>query len=151
LSFCYNIIMILAVDYGKKWVGVAIAFGSLIENKGFNSCPPIAMPYKILTNKNNSILLKTLKEIIGKEKIEKIVIGRPLGLSGMVTEQTKVIDRFIETLKREINVPVIGFDERLTSQEAKRLSGEDKNEHAIAATIILQDYLDRLDNLISNP
>ncbi|MBL7141737.1 Holliday junction resolvase RuvX [Patescibacteria group bacterium] len=125
---------ILAIDYGKKYFGLALADGQL----------KIATPYKVLEVENQDPLFKQLKEIINQEKIQKIVVGRPISLSGRVTEQTKIIDQFIKKLKKQIKLPVISFDERLTSKMANKLLQGPTLNHAVAASIILQDYLDRL-------
>ena len=125
---------ILGIDYGEKYIGLAIAHSEL----------KIAMPYKVLNNKNKDFLFNELKKIINKEEIQKIVVGRPIGLSGRDTEQTKITDNFIGQLEKEIKIQVIGFDERLTSKMADKLLQGPTLNHAIAAQIILQDYLDRL-------
>lgn len=127
---------ILGIDYGEKYIGLALADDAL----------KIAMPYNVLENKDS--LAKDLKNIIKTEKIQKIVIGRPLSLSGKETPQTKFTDMFINNLKKQINVPVISFDERLTTKLAKVLEGSTpqggrSSSHSIAATIILQNYLDK--------
>jgi len=143
--------MILSIDYGEKYVGLAVADGKL----------KIALPYKVLENKSDKFLLNNLKEIISQEKVEKIIVGEPISLSGRRTGQTKVVARFIKKLKQEIspvkfiktrmafkrvNIPVVGFDERLTSKMAEKLPIKGKEGHAVAAAIILQNYLSWLDN-----
>ena len=128
----------LGIDPGKKYSGLAMADGQI----------KIAMPYKVLDVKNQNSLFKRLKEIVKKEKIEKIVVGRPIGMSGRVTEQTKVIDQFIKDLKKHLNVPIISFDERLSSKMADKFLGGATSRrgrtsnHAVAASIILQNFLD---------
>lgn len=124
---------ILAVDYGTKFIGLAMA-----EDK-----VRISTPYGILENKEESLFAE-LRKIIEREKVGKIVIGRPLALSGRETQQTGKTDFFIEKTREEIKLPVIVVDERLTSRMADKLLAGDKREnHAVAASIILQDYLER--------
>lgn len=133
---------ILSIDYGSKHIGLAIA----------NSELKIAMPYKILENKTSNFLFSSLKDIINKENIQKIIVGKPIGLSGKKTEQTEVTNRFIKELKQQIRLPVVSFDERLTSKMADKIlsplrdptsSGGRVPGHAVAAQIILQNYLDK--------
>lgn len=136
--------MILSIDYGKKYLGLAIApYWPATQEIADDIDLKIAMPYEILENKNGKFLLDSLKKIINEKKIKEVIVGRPLSLSGRITEQTKIIDNFIEILKKEVDIPVIGFDERLTSKMAEKLSVDGKERHAVAAAIILQDYLNR--------
>ncbi|MDA2921655.1 Holliday junction resolvase RuvX [Patescibacteria group bacterium AH-259-L07] len=136
---------ILGIDYGGKFVGLALADDTL----------KIATPYKVLGNKDS--LMKDLKSIIKTEKIQKIVIGRPLSLSGKETQQTKQTDMFISATKKDIDFPVISFDERLTTKLAHtllrgpttsggrtRLPAGQASSHSVAASIILQNYLDQI-------
>ena len=126
--------MILSIDYGKKNVGLATADPNL----------KIALPEKDLKSKSKKFLFKQLKEIVKKKKIKKIVVGRPIGMSGRLTQQTKIIDKFIQELKKEIKLPIIRFDERLTSKMAMKLCLDKQKSHSLAAMIILQDYLNCL-------
>ena len=125
---------ILGIDYGGKYVGLAMADSDL----------KIAMPDQVIEYKDKIFLFSKLKEIIKKQEISNIVVGQPVGLKGEDTLQTKIINQFINDLKKEIKISVIGFDERLTSKMAdKLLEGRGPN-HAVVAQIILQDYLDCL-------
>lgn len=104
----------LGIDYGEKNIGLAIGNDDL----------KIALPFKIVHN------LKQIKEIIKKEKIDKIIIGLPLGFKGE-TEETKKTKEFAKNFKHFEFV-----DETFTSKIAQN--------HAGAAAIILQTYLDML-------
>ena len=124
--------MILSIDYGEKYVGLAIADSKL----------KLAIPYKVLVGRDEKILLEKLKEIIIAEKIKKIIVGKPVSLSGKITEQTRRTDKFIKKLKKIFKLPVIDFDERLTSKLANQNIINLKNGiHAFSAAIILEDYL----------
>ena len=125
---------ILAIDYGEKFVGLAIKRENL----------DVVFPYQVLDNKNEDDFLNSLRGIIKKEKIDRIVVGRPLGMNSKATEQTKIIDQFIQKLKKAIELPIESFDERLTSKMALNLSKGEGNIHASSAVIILQGYLDSL-------
>jgi len=123
----------LGIDPGKRYIGLAIADDQV----------NIAMPYQVLDIKENQSWLKELVRIINQEKILKIVIGRPVGLSGKPTEQTRITEQFIESLKETLNIPIISFDERLSSKMADKLLLNQKQNHSVAASIILQGYLDK--------
>lgn len=151
--------MILGIDYGEKYIGLAlsdekvkIAFPyRVIRNKGLNSvltqikaiCQHIqsnSLPTQVLEPKRGLTLGPSIDQ---KEKVKMIVIGRPLGMAGQKTRQTKLTDQFITKLKKQIDIPIIVEDERLTSQAAKRLLTKTESDHALAAMIILQNYLDK--------
>ena len=123
--------MLLSIDYGAKYIGLAMAS---LQTK-------IATPYKTIQGEDVLLLFKDLREIILKQKITKIIVGYPISLSGNISEQTKETEKFIEQCKKEFDLPIIVFDERFTSKMANNLSSGKEN-HSIAASIILQDYID---------
>jgi putative Holliday junction resolvase len=121
---------ILGVDYGLKWIGVAI---SDAERK-------IAFPYETL--ENNSRFFSRLNEIIKKEEIYKIVIGLPLNKKMKATSQTAAVENWAEKLIKEVDLPIDFENEIFTSKAADRYDA--KNQHSAAAAILLQSYLDRM-------
>ncbi|MBI4999363.1 Holliday junction resolvase RuvX [Candidatus Gottesmanbacteria bacterium] len=120
---------ILGIDYGEKKIGLAISEGKLAEPLGVFS-----IKYLVLS----------IKRICQKEKIEKIVIGIS---EGKMAEKTR---NFAKELKQITGLSVEFWNETLTTQQAvKKMieAGKAKrrrklDEHAIAAALILQDYLD---------
>ncbi len=124
--------MLLSIDYGSKYIGLAVASLQI----------KIATPYKTIQGEDIPLLFQELQEIVLKQKITQIIIGHPLSLSGKSSEQTKKTEDFIKQCKKEFNIPIIIFDERFTSKMANNLSSGREN-HAVAASIILQDYIDR--------
>lgn len=120
----------LGVDFGLKRVGLATSEGSL------------ASPFKTIEVRNFKDALSQVEEIVKKEKFDKIVVGLPEGKMG------QTILGFINALKK-IGFDVETADETLSSQRALRqmiMSGVTKkarrSSDLVAATIILQDYLD---------
>ena len=129
----------LAIDYGAKKVGLAI--GDL-ETK-------IASPFKILVNTPS--LLDELKVICQEEKIDKIVIGVPIGLKGVKSKQYEQVIDFSDKLSHVLGLEVIQQDENLSSSYAQRLLQGTKargKDDAVAAMIILQSYFDGQSNII---
>lgn len=120
---------ILSIDYGKKWIGLAVS-----DDGG-----KLAFPYKTL--ENNSKFFSYLNEIIKKEGIHKIIIGLPLNKKMKPTAQTTKVENWAEKVIKEIEVIAEFENEILTSKEAEK-SGA-KNQHSAAAAILLQSYLDR--------
>lgn len=120
---------ILAVDYGEKWIGLAIS----------DSGRKLAFPYKTL--ENNDKIFSVLNEIVKKEEIYKIVIGLPLNKKMKPTRQTVKTEKWAEKLIKKVEVP-IDFENEIMTTKAAIKSGA-KNQHAAAAAIFLQSYLDR--------
>ncbi|OGD25679.1 hypothetical protein A2819_02180 [Candidatus Azambacteria bacterium RIFCSPHIGHO2_01_FULL_40_24] len=120
---------ILAVDYGKKWIGLAISD----DNRR------LAFAYKTLTNDKK--LFSALNEIVKKEEIYKIVIGLPLNKQMKPTRQTVETENWARELIKKVEVLIDFENEIFTSRAANKLGT--KNQHATAAAIFLQSYLDR--------
>ena len=120
---------ILSIDYGKRWIGLAIS----------NDERRLAFVYKTLTNDKK--LFSDLNEIVKKEEIYKIVIGLPLNKQMKPTQQTAETENWARELIKKVEVPVDFENEIFTSKAADKLGA--KNQHAAAAAIFLQDYLDR--------
>lgn len=125
---------ILAIDYGKKWIGLAI---SDEERKW-------AFPYKVLKNDKN--LFRYLAEIAKNEDIYKIVIGLPLNKEIQATDQTSKIENWAQKLIKQVEIPIDFENEIFTTKMAKAMGKG--NEHARAAALILESYLTRQRNLL---
>lgn len=122
----------LGIDYGKAKIGLAIADGGLSE------------PLQVIRYKDIKILSEQIKQIVEKERIDKIVVGIS---EGVMAEETK---KFVSSIHLLIYLPIDLFDETLSTQDAQRLSQESgmnrKKRHdmedAFAASVMLQSYLD---------
>ena len=133
----------LGIDLGSKRIGIALSDNSNI----------IASPYKTLIFNNQKDLLNQLGELINEFDIKTIVLGLPLGMNGEDSLQTKKIREFKSSLSI-FNIPIIYEDERLSSVSAKKSmaiqnikTGHNKSEIDMrAAAIILQQYLDKVNN-----
>lgn len=131
----------LGVDWGEKRIGLALA----------DSETKIATPFKVVGN------LQEVMAEIKKEKIDVIVVGKPLPIFNFSARGgsapggqfpiSKQFGEFIKLLKKKINIPVEMADERLSSKAADALSGTKKTKaprDAVAAMLILQGHLDKL-------
>ena len=133
----------LGIDLGIKRVGIALS----------DNLNMIASPLKTLTYYNKKDLLIQLSKLILEFDVEIIVLGLPLNMSGTDSLQTKKIRDFKSSLSI-LKVPIIYEDERLSSVSAKRSmvtqnikTGHNKAEIDMrAAAIILQQYLDKINN-----
>ena len=127
---------VIALDYGEKRVGVAIA----------STIARLATP--LITLDNDFNLLVNLKHIIDENQVGNIVVGYPRGMDGQTTKQTEKVDQFIEGLKG-LNLPIDTQDESLTSVHAEAELQSTKPEYSkadvdsLAATYILEDFLKR--------
>ena len=130
----------LGLDYGEKRIGVAVCDELGMTTRG------IATVHRKYW-KRDIARIATLAQEYGAEKI---VIGYPVKLDGTKGIQCEKIDGFIEVLTGEITIPVVKWNEALSTKEAEGLLREaevnrrKKREvvDKIAAAIILQDYLD---------
>lgn len=125
---------ILAVDWGEKRIGFALS----------DKSQRIAYPLKTIENQGLEVVISMIKKICQENKVEKIILGLPLGLDGKETKQAERVKRIKEILNEQIDLPIIFEDERLTSKMGKQFKlNKKKNIDQIAAQILLQGYLDR--------
>ena len=133
---------LLAIDYGEKRLGLAISDPNQIISK----------PLKTIILSDSQYIYNELEKIISDYKIQKLIIGLPLGMDGKNTQQTSKVEAFKEDLQNKISIPVILFDERLSSVSAKKSlisqgikTGHNKSKiDQTAAAIFLQHFLDTL-------
>ena len=129
----------IGIDYGKKRTGISISDYDKI----------ISFPLETVETPN---LLNFLKDLTKKEKIEKIIIGKPLKLNSKIHALENEIVDFIESINRTFpNISIHRVDERFTSKisnkilnqlETKKKIRMDKSIiDKISASLILESYL----------
>lgn len=134
---------IMGLDFGSKTVGVAISDPLGITAQGV----------EIVRRKSENKLRQTLarlEELVEEYQVEKIVLGYPKNMNNTVGERAEKSLEFKEMLERRCGLPVIMWDERLTTVEAHRtlIEGDVRREDRklyvdkLAAVFILQGYLD---------
>ena len=131
---------LLGIDYGSVRVGIAISDPLKI----------IAKPYKTLTYKNGDDLIIQIVEIVNEKDIDSIIIGLPVTLKNKISKQTEQVLSFIDKLKLKVEIPVISYDERFSSQIAQQAlitqgvkTGHNKGAiDQTAAAFFLQNYID---------
>src|SRR2546421_704905 len=144
---------LLAIDYGRSRIGLAIA----------DTEPALARPLDTLQRVNRNEDMRRLREIVREHGVRQIVVGLPLRLDGTHGDMAEEASRFAARVHKQLGLPVELVDERLTSWEAERLleeqggrvlrapsSAHKKRESnparsvdAMAAAVILKEYLDR--------
>lgn len=132
----------LGIDHGTRRVGLAIG-----DSEG-----GVAVPLRVLHCTNDSEAVAQIAVVIVREGIERIVVGMPLPLRSTpatASRQVAAVESFIALLRVQSPVPVETIDERFSTREANdRMhdAGSDASERdAIAASILLQTYLDARD------
>ena len=128
---------ILAIDPGERRIGVAGADLGL----------RVAIP--LTTIEGGPDAVEAVARLVEEEGARALVVGLPLSLSGALGPQAQQVRALAEALADRLSIPVLTWDERLTSTEARRRlsSGGGRRRHkrdvdALAAAIILQAYLD---------
>lgn len=138
---------ILGLDYGSRTVGVAVS-----DPLGLT-----AQSVETIWRKQENKLRQTLariEELVSEYQVETIVLGYPKNMNNTIGERALKSLEFREMLERRTGLPVVMWDERLTTIEANRTlmeSGvrrENRKKHLdqLAAIFILQGYLDSLRN-----
>ena len=130
----------MALDVGRKRIGVALSDPSGL----------LAYPLTTIERSSQSVDIDSVLSLAAEHDAEEIVVGLPLSLSGEEGPQARQVARFIEGLTDRAVVGVRALDERYSTVEAERLmrqAGEQPSRDrarvdAVAATVILQAYLD---------
>jgi len=143
---------ILAIDYGRARIGLAIAA----------SRHGVAQPFQTLERINRNEDMRRLRELARQQGVRFVLVGLPLRMDGTRGEMAEEAERFAQRVRKQVGVAVEMVDERLTSWEAERqleeqfgrrskaaeASSKKKAQEKIsvdsmAATIILREYLAR--------
>ena len=133
---------IMSLDVGDVRIGIAVS----------DLMGVIANPLETYTRKGNlEIDAKYIVDLAKSKEVSLFISGLPLGLNGQENEQTTKTRLFIDELTRQCDIPVKYMDERFTTLSAERvlIQGNVRRENRkkvidkVAATIILQNYLDQ--------
>lgn len=132
---------VMGLDVGTKTIGIAIS-----DELGLT-----AQGLKTLRRKSMEDDLKEIAAIINQFEISKIVVGLPKNMNGTLGSQAETVLKWMEILKDRLQVPVVTWDERLSTVGASRVLLEadlsrrkrKKVIDKLAAVLILQGYLDQ--------
>ena len=135
---------LLGLDMGSKRIGVSICDERQL----------IATPFKTINKTNNNELIDQLKLIIKENNIEGIIIGNPINMDGSLGRSAQSVNDVATNISKAINIPIILWDERLSTVGAFNLSSQldiniSKRVKTIdqnAAAFILQGAIDYLNN-----
>ncbi len=137
---------VLALDVGDKRIGVAISDPSQV----------LARSLKVIQRGSRQEDFAAVARLVEEYEVEKVVVGYPRSLDGKAHAQAKKVERYATGLAESLTVPMLLWDERFSTVTAERLMREAglrgkkrrKGIDAVAAAVILQDYLD---SQIQNP
>jgi putative Holliday junction resolvase len=140
---------ILAIDYGRKRVGIAVT-------------DPLQITANGLETVSSDAILDFLQQYFAKEIVDKVIVGLPKQMSGKESESMQYIRPFVNNLQKKFPEMEIEFiDERFTSVLAHKamidggLKKKDRQNKAlvdkISAVIILQTYLEQKSNFPKLP
>lgn len=132
---------IISIDYGLKRTGIAVT-------------DPLKIIATGLTTVDTQRLMPFLREYFAKEQVERVIIGDPRNLDDSDTHATPLVNKFVTAFEKHFpHIPIERVDERFSSKMAKDAMlemGLKKNQRRqkglvdeIAATILLQEYLER--------
>ncbi|MDB9936423.1 Holliday junction resolvase RuvX [Candidatus Pelagibacter sp.] len=139
-----NKMRFIGLDLGSKRIGVSIC----------DERQSIATPFKTINKTNTNELIEELKVVIQENNVGGIVIGNPVNMDGTVGRSAQSVNDVASNISKSINLPVILWDERLSTVGAfnlsslldvnvsKRVKTIDQN----AAAFILQGAIDFLNN-----
>lgn len=134
----------LGLDVGTKTIGVAVSDALGWTAQGIET---------VKINEERQIFgLDRIKELIDSYEIDKVIVGLPKNMNGSIGERGEACQRFAKLIEEEFNLPVILWDERLSTMAAERFLisadvSRKKRKQVIdkmAAVVILQNYLDSI-------
>jgi len=147
LSKEVDLMRVMALDVGHKRIGVALSDPGQV----------LASTLQVVERKGQQRDLATVVQLVREHEVGKIVVGYPRSLNGTVGQQAKFVERYAAGLEKKLrdsslDVPVVLWDERFSTVVADRLMAEagrrsrERRERidAVAAAVILQDYLDAI-------
>ena len=134
----------MGLDVGDKTIGVALSDPMFL----------MAHPIETIKRKKASLDIQRLVEIIEKEDVKTIVVGLPKNMNNSIGPQSMKVMSFVDLLKKQTDKEIVYEDERMTTLQSERVlidmdvrrENRKKYIDKIAATFILQSYLDRRNN-----
>ncbi len=129
---------ILGLDIGDKRIGVAVS----------DPGQSLARSLRVIERGPKGQDLEAIGQLVRDLDVTRIVVGYPRSMDGTIGEQARRVERYARELERGLGVPVVLWDERLSTIAAERLmrgrKGKRRGIDAVAAAVILQSYLDYL-------
>ena len=121
----------MALDFGSARTGVAVSDPTGV----------VARPLGVVERAAGEAGLAELARLAREQQVEEVVVGHPLTLRGERGEQAKAAERFAKALRSTVDIPVVLFDERFTTDLAEQAPSSTP-EDARAAAHLLSSYLE---------
>ncbi len=131
---------LMGLDLGERRIGVAVSDPSRVLARGI----------EVIERRSVEKDLAVIARLAEEYEVEAIVVGFPRRLNGTAGEEAKKAEAFAAQIEAHLELPVILWDERLSTVRAARALAEGGKRKrrlgidAVAAVVILQDYLDSL-------
>ncbi len=134
----------MGLDVGNKTIGVALSDPMFL----------LANALETIKRKKASVDIERIKELVEENDVNLIVVGLPKNMNNTIGPQAMRVISFVDFLKKQVDIEIVYEDERMTTiqSEAVLMDMEVRRENRkkyidkIAATFILQTYLDRRKN-----
>ncbi len=131
---------IMCLDVGDERIGIALSDETAL----------LAAPLEVIARVPGAASYLRLAEIVRREGVARIVVGLPLLPDGSEGKQVASARAYVRGLPRYVDLPVVFWDERHSTSEARDIAAHNRPRRRarrvdhIAASVILQDYLDHL-------
>ena len=133
---------ILALDPGTKRIGVALS-----DELGWT-----AQPLETFERKSLGVDIAHIKELVSRHEVREIVIGMPVRMDGRMGPAAQSAQQFLDAVQAGVEVPVVAWDERLTTKAAEQMLIEADVSRKkrkgvvdrVAAALLLKSYLEHL-------
>lgn len=130
---------VMAIDYGERRTGLAVTDELGITAQGLDT----------VVVKDEKDLPDIIARIAGERNVGSILLGLPLNMDGSEGEKCEKVRAFASALKEKLDIPVVFWDERMTSMQAQNVMrelnmktrGKKQEIDRIAATLMLQEYM----------
>ncbi|HEY5099653.1 MAG TPA: Holliday junction resolvase RuvX [Gaiellaceae bacterium] len=122
---------VMALDFGSARTGVAVSDPTGV----------VARPLGVVERAGGEAGLAEVVRLAHEQEVQEVVVGHPLTLRGERGEQARAAERFAKALRAAVDVPVVLFDERFTTDLAEQSSSATP-EDARAAAHLLSSYLE---------
>lgn len=134
----------MGLDVGDKTVGVAVSDPLFVT----------AQPYETIKRRKTKFDIDRIVEIVNDKEVSLIVVGLPKNMNNTIGPQSMKVMSFVDLIKKRIDIDIVYEDERLTTVQSEavlidmNVRRENRKAHIdkIAASFILQSYLDRRSN-----
>lgn len=131
---------VMGIDFGLARIGIALS-----DETKF-----LATPFETYKRKGDETDIQHLIDLIKSKNVDEIVCGLPMNMAGVEQEIAKKTRDFMVKIQQQVNIKIEFVDERLSSLMAEEMLKETERDwkkrkeklDAVAASIILQDYLD---------